>query len=86
MASRPPEGPMEPAAPTDRERSRWMVLNMMRALGFALAIFGIVLTQGGVRLGTSIDEKLGYFLIVVGLIDGFVVPQVLARKWRSPKA
>ena len=35
------------------------------------------------------DRPTGYWvahtvLIVVGLLDVFLVPQVLARKWRSP--
>ena len=81
MASRPPEA----TPPTDQERGRWLVLNLMRMAGFALAIFGIVVTQGIVELAGADNKLVGYTLIAVGLADGFIVPQILARRWRSPK-
>jgi len=30
------------------------------------------------------NRLLGYLFIGIGLLDGFVVPQILARKWRTP--
>jgi hypothetical protein len=84
MASRPPEGPMDPTPPTDLERQRWFVLNAMRIFGFGLAIAGILMTQGILDIAGDSNRVVGYAFIVVGLLDGFAMPQVLARKWRTP--
>jgi hypothetical protein len=37
-----------------------------------------------VDIAGDVNRLLGYLFVVVGLVDGFVVPQFLARKWRSP--
>ncbi|GGD98941.1 hypothetical protein GCM10011515_18470 [Tsuneonella deserti] len=82
MASRPPvhRGPAD-----DRlARNRWAVMQFTRFAGFALVILGILLVRGIVHLDEGADRYMGYAFIVIGLVDGFVVPQVLARKWRSP--
>jgi hypothetical protein len=81
MASRPPEKP----APNDAAaRNRWMVITMLRLFGFVVAVLGLVMSQGAVDLAGDSNTIVGYAFIVVGLLDGFVVPQLLARKWRSP--
>jgi hypothetical protein len=82
MASRPPERP----APGDEEaRNRWLVITLLRFTGFALAVLGLLMTQGAVDIAGEVNRVVGYLLLVAGLADGFVVPQLLARKWRSPR-
>jgi hypothetical protein len=81
MASRPPEGP----APSDGEaRNRWLVISLLRLVGFGVAVLGLLMSQGAVDIAGDLNRLLGYIFIAVGLIDGFVLPQVLARKWRTP--
>jgi hypothetical protein len=75
MASRPPD---------DEARNRWMVIQAMRTLGFGLVILGILMTQGVVVIAGAYNTWVGYGLVAIGLLDGFLMPQVLARKWRSP--
>jgi hypothetical protein len=83
MASRPPEG----HEPDDAEaRNRWMIIQALRTMGFALAILGILMARGVVDLAGDANRLAGYGLLVIGLLDGFVMPQVLARKWRTPPA
>ncbi|MGB3379888.1 hypothetical protein [Allopontixanthobacter sediminis] len=65
----------------DAARNRWFLLNLARILGVALVITGLLVTQG--TIGWPIE--VGYVLIVLGIIDAFVAPQFLARRWRSPK-
>ncbi len=65
----------------DAARNRWFLLNLARILGVALVITGLLVTQG--TIGWPIE--VGYGLIVLGIIDAFVAPQFLARRWRSPK-
>ena len=62
-------------------RTRWFVLSLSRLAGVALVITGLLVTQGAV----SWPVQVGYALILIGIVDVFVVPQVLARRWRSPK-
>ena len=76
MASRPPD---------DEARARWTIIQATRVLGFALVILGILMTRDVVNFAGEANRLVGYMLIVIGLIDGFLMPQVLARRWRSPR-
>jgi hypothetical protein len=75
MASRPPD---------EDARNRWMVIQVMRMLGVGLVILGILMVRGAVGFAGEVNAWVGYGLIAIGLLDGFVMPQVLARKWRTP--
>ena len=77
MASRPPDE-SDGAA-----RNRWVVIQAMRVMGFGLAILGIVMSQDAVNLAGEFNREVGYAFIAIGLIDGFFMPIVLARKWSS---
>lgn len=83
MASRPPEQPVP--VPDDVARGRWMVIQLMRMLGFATVLLGILLARDVVDLVGESNRVLGYVLIAIGLADGFLAPQFLARKWRTPR-
>ena len=77
MASRPPDQPDALA------RNRWMVIQLMRTTGFALAILGILMTQDAVDIAGELNREVGYAFVAIGLLDGFLMPIVLARKWSS---
>jgi hypothetical protein len=47
----------------------------------AMAVGGLVIAAGG----TEQPQWVGYLLLGLGLLDMFLVPQILARKWRSPR-
>jgi len=64
----------------DVARGRWLALNAVRLAGVAMVLVGILGLQGVF----AFPDIAGYVLVGVGLIDIFVIPQVLARKWRSP--
>ena len=78
MASRPPEPADDALA-----RKRWTIIQVTRFAGFALVLIGILMVRGVIALDEGSGRLLGYAFIVIGLTDGFVVPQVLARKWRT---
>jgi hypothetical protein len=76
MASRPPENDA-----TDAEaRNRWMVIQASRAGGVVMVVLGLL----ALRERIALPQIAGYFLLAVGLADIFLVPQFLARKWRTP--
>jgi hypothetical protein len=65
----------------DIARNRWLVINMLRLGGVAMVVIGLLMLQG--RFGGN--ETVAYALIGVAMLDIFVVPQLLARKWRTPR-
>lgn len=65
----------------DVARTRWFILSLSRLAGVALVITGLLVTQGAIAW----PIEVGYALVLIGIVDVFVVPQVLARRWRSPK-
>lgn len=67
-------------APDSLARQRFMVLQVMRLFGIALFVFGIVIVRGIVPL----PSVAGYVLAVVGIFDAFMMPVILARRWKSP--
>ena len=80
MASRPPDERMTPTPPTETETRRFAMINLMRLSGVAFVIVGLLIVNGVIDLAPA----AGYVFLVIGLLDIFVVPQVLARKWRTP--
>lgn len=79
MASRPPDEP-------DRDAfKRWMVIQIMRIGGVAFAVLGLLMTQDAVVIAGDANRLVGYGFLAIGLLDAFVVPILLARKWRSPR-
>ena len=78
MASRPPEA----TPPTDQERARFFMLNAVRLTGVGLVLAGILVVSGAIGL----PEAVGWVFVPFGLIDIFVIPLFLARKWRTPQA
>ena len=79
MASRPPETPRA-TPPTDRERARFAAINAVRLSGVALVLTGVLVLRGVIDL----PEAVGWVFLPVGLVEVFVVPRLLARRWRTP--
>ncbi len=71
---------MEKPVSDEVARGRWLVISVVRLSGVAMVIVGIL----GVQQVFEYPAIAGYALIAVGLLDIFLVPQILARKWRSP--
>ena len=67
----------------DPAAARFAVIQLMRLSGVAMVVLGIMIA--GRELLPQLPQWAGYLLIAVGLADVFVVPVMLARKWRSPK-
>jgi hypothetical protein len=61
-------------------RGRYWVITAVRLAGAAMVVVGLLIYNGNIQT----DPLVGYFLIVVGLVDVFLMPMVLARKWRTP--
>ena len=68
---------------TDPAASRFVAMNVTRLLGAAFVIVGMLLATG--RILPQIPHWVGYILIANGLVDIFIIPAVMARKWRTPR-
>jgi hypothetical protein len=65
----------------DLVRKRWGLINLARLSGVALVVIGIL----GLREVWDYPEPAAWLLLALGLLGIFVVPRILARKWRTPR-
>ena len=61
-------------------RNRWAVIQAVRLGGVALVLVGILIRYAVIPAPAAV----GFVLMAVGLIDVFLVPTLLARRWRTP--
>ncbi len=66
---------------TDPARSRWFVLVLVRLVTALAAVLGIVLLA---RADGVASKIVGGALVLIALWSMAVLPQALARRWRSP--
>ena len=71
---------MEQPVSDEVARGRWLTINVLRLGGVAMVIAGML----GTRQVLAMPMIAAYALIAVGLLDIFLVPLFLARKWRTP--
>lgn len=67
----------------DPAAARFAVLQMVRLSGALLAFAGVLVISGKVSWLPKLPEAVGYVLLAAGLIDFFVAPMFLARRWKS---
>ncbi|ABC62359.1 hypothetical protein [Erythrobacter litoralis] len=61
-------------------RQRFMLLQIIRLGGAAMAMIGAVIISG-----RWIDSpELGYVLLVLGALEFFIVPNLVAKSWHAP--
>jgi len=63
----------------DPARARFFALVLIRWIGVGLVLLGLLVTSGRVAL----PWIAGPIFVVFGLFDAFVMPVILARKWKS---
>ena len=67
----------------DPAAGRWAALQVVRLLGVATALVGLLHQAGKFAPLAGIPAWFGYVLIGVGLVETFWIPALLARRWRS---
>ena len=68
-------------------KKRYFAIVAMRLAGALLVLIGFVLIRGGWELaGQPTDRWIGVAVVAAGVFDFAVMPLILARRWRSPKA
>jgi hypothetical protein len=66
----------------DPARSRFMILNLIRLGGVALAFLGVAIIAK--RL-VEPAEIIGGIFLFIAAIDVLVVPVLLSKRWRTPR-
>ena len=64
----------------DPAKARFLALTLIRWIGVGLVLLGILVTAGKVHL----PWITGPIFVGFGLFDAFVMPVILARKWKTP--
>jgi hypothetical protein len=64
----------------DPARARFLIIQMLRLSGVALAVLGAAILAGKIAL----PELAGYLFLFVGVVDALFAPPLLARIWRTP--
>lgn len=63
----------------DPARRRFITIQAVRLAGVAFVVLGMLIVSGRIPW----PVWLGYLLLVNGLVDVFIIPLRLARKWRT---
>lgn len=72
--------PNDPRRDEAQARNRFIVLSALRLGGVVLVGLGLL----AINQALPIPPMIGWVLVPAGLIEIFVMPQVLARIWRTP--
>lgn len=64
----------------DPARQRFIVLQLLRLSGAFFALLGLLVVARRIDLPVI----AGYAFLIVGFVDLFVAPLLLAKRWKSP--
>lgn len=67
------DGPKDPA------KARFIAITLIRMSGAVLVLLGILITERKLNLPWIV----GVIFCVIGFFDVFVMPRVLARRWKT---
>lgn len=62
-------------------KKRFMAINLVRMSGVALILVGLLCALD--KIDIPMARLIGVVLIGIGFIDVFIVPALLAKRWRS---
>ena len=60
-------------------KQRFMLLNLVRLMGLAMVLVGIDITQCAIDLPYAV----GVVLAIFGLLELFLMPNIIAKSWKS---
>ena len=65
----------------DPARARFVIIQLSRISGVALAWFGLMIIGGKFDL----PPVAGVLFALVGTVDAMILPLLLARRWKTPR-
>ena len=66
-------------------KKRFMALNLVRISGVVMIFVGLLFALDKIDVPQPPRRLIGMVLLVIGMIDVFIVPRMLAARWRSQK-
>lgn len=66
-------------------RKRFLAMNLVRMSGVVLILIGLLFALDKIAVPQPPRHLIGLMLIIIGMIDTFLVPGMLARRWRSQR-
>jgi xanthosine utilization system XapX-like protein len=67
-------------------KKRFLALNLIRIFAVLMVLVGLLFALDKVAIPQPPRHLIGMLLIVIGLLDFFFVPGLIAKRWRSPGA
>lgn len=68
--------------PDSRARNRFFAMSLIRIIGAALMMLGLVIVYGRMD---GVPQIAGVALVLLGAAAFALVPRLLARRWRTPE-
>jgi hypothetical protein len=68
----------------DPAAARFAVIQLVRVSGVALVLLGLLIQARRLAVFATVPGWVGYVLAVIGLLEVFLFPRLLARRWRTP--
>jgi len=75
-----PETDRSNRADDDAAKKRFAIISLVRLSSAVLVMLGLLVVNRNIAWPIPV----GYVLVVIGLVELFLLPLVLARRWRSP--
>lgn len=69
---------------TDPAAARWAAIQIVRVIGVATLLAGVLHTAGRIPFLADVPRWFGYVLVGIGFFEVFFVTRLLAQRWRSP--
>lgn len=77
--------PLNADDPELRARARFYYIGAMRLAGAFMVMAGMIIAAGRWPLvDPDTDRIIGAVIAILGFADFFIVPILLARRWKSP--
>lgn len=68
----------------DRQaRTRFFVIGAVRLAGAITIALAVAITYGRI---SAVPRELGYGLLLLGILEMLIVPQILVKRWKSPSS
>jgi hypothetical protein len=70
---------------SDPAKARFFTIQAVRLFGTACVLVGLLQIVGKFPLLDAVPRWVGYIVLANGLFDVFVVPIMMAKRWRTPR-
>ena len=77
----PTDPSASPGPANDPAKLRFIAISLIRVSGAVFVLLGLMITERRIDLPWIV----GVVLVAAGFFDVFVMPKLLARRWRTPK-